>query len=122
MVAADPDDDKDWITLHTGDGWRMGLQQAIAHVPPRTRTIRSRPISTSGYRISTRRPDAPSGSAPPCCAATSGGTRWPLLRRRPREMRSAPEVHVTGQGMRGSGITPPPSGRPARTTARRTSR
>jgi catechol-2,3-dioxygenase len=25
----------DWITLTTGDGWRIGLQQAADHVPPR---------------------------------------------------------------------------------------
>jgi len=30
-----PDDDDDWITLDTGDGWRMGLQRAIDHLPPR---------------------------------------------------------------------------------------
>jgi catechol-2,3-dioxygenase len=30
-----PDDDDEWITLDTGDGWRMGLQQATGHVPPR---------------------------------------------------------------------------------------
>jgi predicted enzyme related to lactoylglutathione lyase len=30
-----PDDDDEWITLDTGDGWRMGLQRAIDHVPPR---------------------------------------------------------------------------------------
>jgi predicted enzyme related to lactoylglutathione lyase len=29
-----PGDDDDWITLDTGDGWRMGLQQAIDHVLP----------------------------------------------------------------------------------------
>jgi predicted enzyme related to lactoylglutathione lyase len=27
--------DEDWITLTTGDGWRIGLQQAPDHVPPR---------------------------------------------------------------------------------------
>ena len=30
-----PDDDDEWITLDTGDGWRMGLQRATGHVPPR---------------------------------------------------------------------------------------
>ena len=29
-----PDDDDDWITLDTGDGWRIGLQRATDHVPP----------------------------------------------------------------------------------------
>src|ERR1700722_43239 len=29
-----PDGDDEWITLDTGDGWRMGLQRAIDHVPP----------------------------------------------------------------------------------------
>ena len=29
-----PGDDDDWITLNTGDGWRIGLQQATGHVPP----------------------------------------------------------------------------------------
>ena len=29
-----PDDDDEWITLDTGDGWRLGLQRAIDHVPP----------------------------------------------------------------------------------------
>jgi catechol-2,3-dioxygenase len=29
------DDDDDWIALVTGDGWRIGLQQAPDHVPPR---------------------------------------------------------------------------------------
>ena len=43
----------------------------------RTRIVRSRSTSTSGYRTSTRRPNAPSNSAPACCAATSGGTHWP---------------------------------------------
>jgi catechol-2,3-dioxygenase len=28
------DDEEDWITLDSGDGWRIGLQQAIDHVPP----------------------------------------------------------------------------------------
>ena len=28
-----PDDDE-WITLDTGDGWRMGLQRATGHEPP----------------------------------------------------------------------------------------
>ena len=28
-----PDDDDDWITLDTGDGWRIGLQRATDHVP-----------------------------------------------------------------------------------------
>jgi predicted enzyme related to lactoylglutathione lyase len=27
------DDEEDWITLDSGDGWRIGLQQAIDHVP-----------------------------------------------------------------------------------------
>jgi Glyoxalase-like domain len=31
-----PDDDDEWITLDTGDGWRMGLQLADDHVPPLT--------------------------------------------------------------------------------------
>src|SRR5580658_2806434 len=31
-----PDEDEDdWITLDTGDGWRIGLQQATGDVPPR---------------------------------------------------------------------------------------
>jgi predicted enzyme related to lactoylglutathione lyase len=30
-----PDDDDGWITLDTGDGWRIGLQRAADHVPPR---------------------------------------------------------------------------------------
>ncbi len=29
-----PGDEDDWITLDSGDGWRMGLQQAPDHVPP----------------------------------------------------------------------------------------
>ena len=30
-----PDGDGDeWITLDSGDGWRMGLQRATGHVPP----------------------------------------------------------------------------------------
>ena len=29
-----PDDDDEWITLDTGDGWRIGLQRATDHVPP----------------------------------------------------------------------------------------
>jgi catechol 2,3-dioxygenase-like lactoylglutathione lyase family enzyme len=29
------DDDDDWITMDSGDGWRIGLQQAAGHVPPR---------------------------------------------------------------------------------------
>jgi len=28
------DDDDDWITLVTDDGWQIGLQQAVDHVPP----------------------------------------------------------------------------------------
>jgi predicted enzyme related to lactoylglutathione lyase len=27
-------DEEDWITLDSGDGWRIGLQQASDHVPP----------------------------------------------------------------------------------------
>jgi catechol-2,3-dioxygenase len=27
-------DDDEWITLDTGDGWRIGLQRATDHVPP----------------------------------------------------------------------------------------
>ena len=75
----DDDDDDEWITIDSGDGWRIGLQRATDHVPPHwpDRTVRSRPISTSGYRTSMRRPNAPSSSAPACCAATNGGTRWP---------------------------------------------
>ncbi|MEU4221033.1 VOC family protein [Actinoplanes sp. NPDC026623] len=30
-----PDGDDDWITLDAGDGWRVGLQPAADHVPPR---------------------------------------------------------------------------------------
>jgi catechol 2,3-dioxygenase-like lactoylglutathione lyase family enzyme len=29
------DDDDDWITMDSGNGWRLGLQQAARHVPPR---------------------------------------------------------------------------------------
>jgi catechol-2,3-dioxygenase len=29
------EDEDDWITLDTGDGWRIGLQQAADHVRPR---------------------------------------------------------------------------------------
>ncbi|GAA2692319.1 VOC family protein [Actinoplanes palleronii] len=29
-----PDDDDDWITLDTTDGWRLGVQRAADHVPP----------------------------------------------------------------------------------------
>ena len=29
------EDEDDWITLRTGDGWRIGLQKATDHVPPR---------------------------------------------------------------------------------------
>ena len=29
------DDEDDWITLESGDGWRIGLQLATSHVPPR---------------------------------------------------------------------------------------
>ena len=28
-------DDDEWITLDTGDGWRIGLQRAAGHGPPR---------------------------------------------------------------------------------------
>ncbi|WP_326550435.1 VOC family protein [Micromonospora sp. NBC_01813] len=35
LTADDSDDDDgDWITLVTDDGWRIGLQQAVDHVPP----------------------------------------------------------------------------------------
>jgi catechol 2,3-dioxygenase-like lactoylglutathione lyase family enzyme len=27
--------DADWVTMRTGDGWRIGLQRAPEHVPPR---------------------------------------------------------------------------------------
>ena len=30
----DDDDDYEWLTLVTADGWRMGLQRATDHVPP----------------------------------------------------------------------------------------
>src|SRR5258708_147703 len=29
-----PDDDDEWITIDSGDGWRIGLQRATDHVPP----------------------------------------------------------------------------------------
>ena len=29
------DDEDDWITIDSGDGWRIGLQLATDHVPPR---------------------------------------------------------------------------------------
>jgi predicted enzyme related to lactoylglutathione lyase len=29
-----PDDDDEWITIDSGDGWRIGLQRATGHVPP----------------------------------------------------------------------------------------
>jgi catechol-2,3-dioxygenase len=29
-----PDNDDDWITLDSGDGWQIGLQRATDHVPP----------------------------------------------------------------------------------------
>ena len=29
-----PDEDDDWITIDSGDGWRIGLQLATDHVPP----------------------------------------------------------------------------------------
>ena len=29
------DDDDEWITIDSGDGWRIGLQRADDHVPPR---------------------------------------------------------------------------------------
>src|ERR1700756_3435760 len=29
-----PDDDDEWITIDSGDGWRVGLQRAPHHVPP----------------------------------------------------------------------------------------
>jgi hypothetical protein len=35
----DDDDDDEWITLDTGDGWRMGLQRATGHVPPHWRAV-----------------------------------------------------------------------------------
>jgi len=30
----DDDDDDEWITIGSGDGWRIGLQRAADHVPP----------------------------------------------------------------------------------------
>jgi len=29
-----PGDDDEWITIDSGDGWRIGLQRATGHVPP----------------------------------------------------------------------------------------
>jgi predicted enzyme related to lactoylglutathione lyase len=31
----DPDGDDEWITIRSDDGWRIGLQRAIDHLPPR---------------------------------------------------------------------------------------
>ena len=74
-----PGDDDDWITLDTGDGWRMGLQQAIDHVPPHW-PDQDRPQQA---HLDLRVPDIDAAAetrpatGAPCCAATSGGTRWP---------------------------------------------
>ena len=74
-----PDNDDEWITIDSGDGWRIGLQRATDHLSPRgrTRTVRSRLISTSGYQTSMWPRNTPSSSAPACCAATNVGTHWP---------------------------------------------
>ncbi len=34
-VPDDGEDEDDWITIDSGDGWRIGLQLATDHVPPR---------------------------------------------------------------------------------------
>ena len=48
-----PDDDDDWITPDTGDGWRIGLQRPPTTCRPtgRTRTVRSRskPMRVTGH-------------------------------------------------------------------------
>ncbi len=57
----------------------------------RTRTVRSRPTSTSGYRTSTRRRNAPSSSGPACCAAANGGTRCPTRPSHPFDLCRNPD-------------------------------
>jgi len=34
-AADDEDADDEWVTLETGDGWRVAAQRSPGHVPPR---------------------------------------------------------------------------------------
>src|ERR1700722_17772203 len=83
-----PDDDEDeaeaeaeddWITIDSGDGWRIGLQQVTDYVPPSWPGQDHPQQAHLDFRV----PDidaaanAPSSSAPACCAATNAGTHWP---------------------------------------------
>ena len=72
---ASPATTDDWITLDTGDGWRMGRQRAIDHVPPDWPDQDRRQQGHLDIRV----PDIDAAAeraqqlAPPCRAATSGG-------------------------------------------------
>jgi predicted enzyme related to lactoylglutathione lyase len=74
-----PDDDDEWITMDSGDGWRIGLQRATDHMSPQW-PDQDRPQQA---HLDFRVPDIdvaaerPSSSVPACCAATNGGTHWP---------------------------------------------
>ena len=71
-----PDDDDEWITLDTGDGWRMGLQRAIDHVSPHW-PDQDRPPA----RLVILRTRTPLVSG--ACLHPVPGTDKPLLKRTP---------------------------------------
>jgi Glyoxalase-like domain len=85
-----PDDDDEWITLDTGDGWRIGLQRATDHVPPDW-SDQSRPQQAHlDFRVPGHR--------------RGGGTR-PATRRHP----AAPQRAVAHTGRSGrSSVRPLP--------------
>ena len=52
-------DDDDWITLETGDGWRIAVQRSPGHVPPRWPD----PAYPQQAHLDLRVPDLDAGSA-----------------------------------------------------------
>ena len=71
--------DDEWITMTTDDGWRIGLQRAPDHVPPRWPD----PAYPQQAHLDLRVPDLDGGDgrgrsswAPRCCARTR---RWHTL-------------------------------------------
>ena len=71
--------DDEWITMETGDGWRIAAQRSPDHVPPRWPD----PAYPQQAHLDLRVPDLDacrprrSSWAPSCCARTRTGTRWP---------------------------------------------
>ena len=82
------DADDDWITMETGDGWRLAAQRSPDLVPPQWPD----PAYPQQAHLDLRVPDLDAGLAKAaglgagllrknekrgCCARTRTGTRWP---------------------------------------------